>query len=218
MSDQDRAAVVAVKSGDTDAFRGLVDRHKSRIYGTLLSLVGDADLAEELAQETFVKAFLGLSGFREDSSFSTWLVQIAIHGARDHRRKMSRLRKRRVISLDALRETMRHELEPADTRRSADPSAGVDAHEEISMVREALAQLPPEYREIIVLKHFQEWPYEQIANSTGDTVGTLKVRAHRARRLLKERLAELGWVTGSSASGRPKPTGRFAGDKETNDG
>ena len=86
------------------------------------------------------------------------------------------------------------------------------------MVREALAQLPPEYREIIILKHFQEWPYEQIANSTGDTVGTLKVRAHRARRLLKERLAELGWVTGSSASGRPKPTGRFAGDKETNDG
>jgi len=218
VNDQDRAAVMAVKSGDTDAFRELVEHHKSRIYGILLSLVGDSDLAEELAQETFVKAYTGLPGFREDSSFGTWLVQIAIHGARDHRRKMSRLRKHRVISLDALRESMRHELEPADTRRSADPSTGVDAQEEISMVREALAQLPPEYREIIVLKHFQEWPYEQIASSTGDTVGTLKVRAHRARRLLKERLAELGWVTGSSASGRPKLKSRLAGDKETNDG
>lgn len=196
MNEQDRAAVEAVKSGDTESFRGLVDRHKSRVYGILMSLVGDEDLAEELAQETFVKAFTGIAGFREDASFGTWLVQIAIHGARDHRRRMSRLRQRRVVSLDALREARRYELEPADDRRWADPRTRVESREEEGLVREALEQLPPEYREVLVLKHFDGWSYEQIAESTGDTVGTLKVRAHRARRLLRDSLEKLGWEAG----------------------
>jgi RNA polymerase sigma-70 factor (ECF subfamily) len=194
--DQDRAAVAAVKSGDTEAFRGLVDRHKGRVYSVLMSLLGDGELAEELAQETFVKAFTGLSGFREDASFGTWLVQIAIHGARDHRRRMSRLRQRQVVSLDALREAKRYDLEPADTRRSADPRTGVESREEVGLVREALQHLPQEYREVLVLKHFDGWSYEQIAESTGDTVGTLKVRAHRARRLLRDSLEKLGWEAG----------------------
>ena len=196
MTDHDRAAVAAVRSGDTEAFRDLVDRHKSRVYGILLSLVGDVDLAEELAQETFVKAFAGIANFREDATFGTWLVQIAIHGARDHRRRMSRLRDRRVVSLEALREAKRYELEPADTRRWADPSTGVESGEQIALVREALQQLPPEYREVLILKHFDGWSFEQIAESTGDSVGTLKVRAHRARRMLRDGLEKLGWEAG----------------------
>lgn len=196
MTDQDRAAVAAVKSGDTEAFRGLVERHKSRVYGILLSLVGDDDLAEELAQETFVKAFAGISDFREDARFGTWLVQIAIHNARDHRRRMSRLRQRRVVSLEALRDAKRYDMEPADTRRFADPRAGVESGEEIMLVREAMAQLPPEYREVLVLKHFEGWSFDRIAESTGDTVGTLKVRAHRARRMLRDGLEKMGWQAG----------------------
>jgi len=212
--DDDRAAVAAVKSGDTEAFRGLVDRHKARVYGILLSLLGDDDLAEELSQETFVKAFTGISNFREESSFGTWLVQIAIHAARDHRRRMRRLRQRRVVSLDALREAKRFDLEPADTRRFADPRSGVESRENVSMVREALAQLPPEYREVLVLRHFEEWPFEEIAAMTGDSTGTLKVRAHRARRMLKDHLAGLGWDAGSTATRKD----RLAGGKERNDG
>lgn len=196
MTDLDRAAVEAVKSGNTGAFRGLVDRHKSRVYGILLSLVGDGDVAEELAQETFVRAFTGIASFREDASFGTWLVQIAIHGARDHRRRMSRLRRRQVVSLDALREAKRYDMEPADTRRSADPRTGVESREEAALVREAMEQLPPEYREVLILKHFDGWSFEQIAESTGDTVGTLKVRAHRARRMLRDGLEKLGWEAG----------------------
>jgi RNA polymerase sigma-70 factor (ECF subfamily) len=216
--DQDGADVAAVKSGDTEAFRGLVDRHKGRLFSVLLSLVGDADLAEELAQETFVKAYAGLSGFHERSSFGTWLVQIAINGARDHRRRVGRLRNRRVVSLDALREAGRHELEPADTRRSADPRAGIESEEQVSMVREALEELPPEYREVLLLRHFEEWSYDRIADLTGDTVGTLKVRAHRARRLLKERLIKRGWDARSSSLAVTERGRRLAGGKERNDG
>jgi len=216
--DRDRAAVAAVKAGDTGAFRELVDRHKGRVYGILLSLVSDEDAAEELAQETFVKAFRGIDGFREDATFGTWVVQIAIHSARDHRRRSARLRDRRVVSLEALREARRHELEPVDERRYADPRSGIEARENVTFVRAALEQLPREYREVLILKHFEDWPYERIAESTGDTVGTLKVRAHRARRMLKELLLELGWDADAGRDGDPPRGNRLAGGKESNDG
>jgi RNA polymerase sigma-70 factor (ECF subfamily) len=218
VTDQDQTAVAAVKSGNTEAFRGLVDRHKGRVYGVLLSLVGDADVAEEMAQETFVKAFVGIRDFREDASFGTWVVQIAIHGARDHRRRMKRLRSRRVVSLEALREAQRHDLEPADDRPSADPKAAVESREDIAIVREAMDRLPPEYREVLVLKHFEGWSYEQIAASTGDTVGTLKVRAHRARGLLKDRVEELERRGFRRETGRATPEDPMSGGKESNDG
>jgi RNA polymerase sigma-70 factor (ECF subfamily) len=215
--DPDRAAVEAVKSGNTEAFRDLVDRHKGRVFAILLSLTGDEDLAAELSQEAFVKAFSGLSNFRQASSFGTWLVQIAIHRARDHRRRMRRARDWQVISLDDLRER-RHDFEPMDTRRSADPGIAVESNEETSLVREAMAQLPPEYREVLVLKHFEGWSYEEIAASTGDTIGTLKVRAHRARRFLKEHLATLGWDADADGTTRRSRGRRSMGGKETNDG
>jgi len=71
-------------------------------------------------------------------------------------------------------------------------------------MRIALASLPPEYREVLVLKHFEGWPYGEIAAETGDSIGTLKVRAFRARQLLRERLTELGWVP--DAGGESAPT------------
>ena len=196
MTDQDRDAVQAVKSGDNNAFRQLVDRHRDTVYGVLMTIVADPDIAEELAQETFVKAYTGISGFRAESGFGTWVVQIAIHSARDHQRRMSRLRQRRVVSLEELREARRQDLEPTDERRWADPRQRMESREDVSYVREALGELPPEYREVLVLKHFEDWSYEDIAEATGDTVGTLKVRAHRARRMLKDRLQKLGWDSG----------------------
>jgi RNA polymerase sigma-70 factor (ECF subfamily) len=191
--DNDAAVVEAVKAGDIDAYRQLVDRHKRILYGVMIRLVGDPDVAEELAQETFVKAYAGISGFREDSTFGTWLVQIGIHAARDHIRRTQRLRDRRIVSLEAYRESHGDDSDPADTRASSDPRRGVEGKEAKTLVRQALAQLPSEYREVLVLKHFEDWPYERIAEATGDSVGTLKVRAHRARRLLRERLIDLGW-------------------------
>jgi len=98
--------------------------------------------------------------------------------------------------LEALREAKRYELEPADTTRAADPLTAVESDEQITLVRQALQQLPPEYKEVLILKHIDGWSYEQIAESTGDTVGTLKVRAHRARRMLRDGLEKLGWEAG----------------------
>jgi RNA polymerase sigma-70 factor (ECF subfamily) len=208
VADEDVAIVEAVRSGDAEAFRVLVERHKHRLYAVILRLVGDPCQAEELAQETFVRAFRALKGFRGESSFGTWLTQIGIHVARD---RMRSARRRSIVSIDAPQETHRPSLELVDTSPASDPGFEVEAEEERRLMRIALASLPPEYREVLVLKHFEDWAYGEIAAVTGATVGTLKVRAYRARHLLRERLTELGWdpdaggdsapVTGESSSG-----------------
>jgi len=218
MIDPDRPLVLEVKAGDTESFRHLVDRHKGRVYGMLMSLVADEDVAEELAQETFVKAFTGISDFREDASFGTWVLQIAIHSARDYRRRAQRLRNRRVVSLEGLREAHRQSLEAVDTARAANPAAALESREETDLVRRAMATLPPPYREVVILKHLEGWSYEAIAASTGDSVGTLKVRAHRARRLLRDALAELGWGGLKRVADTPNPADPVSGGKERDDG
>lgn len=203
MDHEDLAVIDAVIAGDTEAFRHLVDRHKDRLFAVLMRLVGDESLAAELVQDTFVKAFHGLGGFRRDASFGTWLVQIGIHAARDHARRMGRHYQRITVSLEDVRGPDGLPEEIAE--RGPDPSRGVESREEGELLRRAIGDLPPEYRELIVLRHFDEVPYEEIAAMTGLTVGSLKVRAHRARKMLKERLLVYGW-DGTRAPGLGKGT------------
>lgn len=191
MDHEDRAAVEAVKAGNTEEFRHLVDRHKDRLFAVIMRLVGDEALAGDLVQDTFVKAFHGLDGFRMDASVGTWLVQIAIHTTRDHIRRMGRRYQRNLVSLEEVRAI--DGLTGAATTGDSDPSRGVEAREESDLLQLALADLPLEYRELIVLRHLEDVPYEEIAEMTGLSVGTLKVRAYRARRLLRERLIAHGW-------------------------
>jgi RNA polymerase sigma-70 factor (ECF subfamily) len=187
----DGSVVTAVKAGDTEAFRVLVDRHKARLFAVLMTLTGDRDVAEDLAQESFVRAFTGLGNYRADACFGTWLIQIAIHAARDHRRRAQRERRRSPLSLDELPESQRESAEVAVARDGDDPSAHVQASEEANMLQGALIRLPPEYREVLLLKHFEGWSYEAIGRLSEESAGTVKVRAHRARRMLRDILRQM---------------------------
>jgi RNA polymerase sigma-70 factor, ECF subfamily len=192
VAETDADIVRAVRKGDTQAFRTLVERHKGRLFSVVLRLVGDPGQAEEIAQETFVKAFRSLGDFRGESSFGTWLVQIGIYAARDQVRAA---RRRPTVSLDVVRGGADGPpLEIPDPSPAADPEAGLEAEERRRIMRRAIATLPPEYREVLVLKHLEGWAYAQIAVVTGASIGTLKVRCFRARELLRERLEELGWT------------------------
>ena len=185
--DRDEAIVRAVQDGQTEAFADLVDRHKDRVYGMLMRLAGDPQVAEELAHETFVRAYQGLHNFRGDSQFGTWLVQIAINLARDRVRERQR---NKTISLDALLE---HDSDTAafvETRSYYDPTDAMDERDLIRRFETALQELPKSYQEIFELHHVQNIPYQEIAAMTGDAVGALKVRSHRARKLLKEKIFE----------------------------
>ena len=185
MIDNDQTIVSAVQGGDREAFAALVNRHKDRVYSVLLRLMADPQVAEELAHEAFVRAYRGLDGFRGQSQFGTWLVQIAINLARDHIRARKRTN---VVSLDALLEQDTDAAVLEDKRPQYDPLFEISEREMRKQYEAALQELPPAYREVFVLHHIQDIPYDEIQKMTGDTVGSLKVRAHRARRILKERL------------------------------
>jgi len=189
VEDEDRTVVRAVQRGRTEAFRLLVDRHKGRLYSIIFKLIGDPDVAEELTQDTFVRAFAGLGGFRGDARFGTWLVQIGLHTVRDHLRRERRVRNRREIPLESLFGGGEESPLLADRRPASDPLAELGEKEMKERIALALDGLPHEYREVIVLKHFEGWSYDEIAQHSGCSVGSLKVRAHRARRLLREELS-----------------------------
>jgi RNA polymerase sigma-70 factor (ECF subfamily) len=187
ITDRDEIIVRAVQNGDTEAFAGLVERHKDPVYGMLVRLTGDPDSAEELAQETFVRAFRGIGKFRGESRFGTWLIQIAVHLARDRVRERQRLRQK-IVSLDELIERDADSPVLTEARHQYDPLAEVSERDLMRRFEESLHELPASYREVFLLHHVQGLSYDEIARITGDSVGSLKVRTHRARKLLKEML------------------------------
>lgn len=183
--DKDHTIVRAVQDGQTESYAKLVDRHKDQVYGMLMRLTGDPQAAEELAHETFVRAYQAIGQFRGDSRFSTWLTQIAVNVARDRVRELQR---NRFVSLDELLERDADAPVFAEARPHYDPLAEVSERDLLKRFEQALQTLPAAYREIFLLHHMQGISYEDIAVMTGDTVGSLKVRSHRARKILKEAL------------------------------
>ena len=182
----DADLVRRTRSGEQQAFAELVRRHGGRVRSTLLRLTSDPDRADDLAQDTFLRAYRGLESFRGEAAFGTWMIQIALHVARDALR--SKRRHDNVVSLDELRERREDDADPIATGAWSDPSDAVADHELVDRLAAALEELPSAYREVFVLHHQRELSYEEIARITGDSVGSLKVRAHRARQLLKERV------------------------------
>ena len=187
--DEDRATVAAIRRGSTEAYREIVERHGDLVYSVLRRLVGDPDLADELAQETFVRAYESLDGFRGEARFRTWLVQIAVNLVRDRRR--TQRRSPVVVSLEQIRERSRSAVEPRDDRATDEPIRRISLREKTARLERELQRLPHEYREALLLKHVEGLPYDEIARITGDSIGCLKVRVHRARARLRQALADV---------------------------
>jgi RNA polymerase sigma-70 factor (ECF subfamily) len=178
--------VAAARSGDHVAFGRLVDRYKDRIYNLALGYVGDADDADDVAQEIFVKAYGALDSFRGQSQFYTWLYRIGMNACMD----WVKSRSRRVDSLSRIRD--------GEVRAGAGSplpltDVALERRELRSLLHRALAQLPDEYRSAVVLREIEDLSYEEIAEALSCSIGTVKSRLFRARAQLKELLKnELG--------------------------
>ena len=185
--DPDRAAFEDAAAGDTRAFEVLVLRYQARIVNYASAMVRDAG-AEDVAQETFVRAWRGLGRFRGESSFKTWLYRIATNVARTHLDRHGRQARIADRSLD----------DEAEPLQAGDvPSPAPDA--ETSLVRReaidrALSELPDELRLALVLRDVEGLDYKEIAGVTGAPIGTVESRIFRARRRLRTLLRPL--VTG----------------------
>lgn len=178
----DQTLIDRCLAGETDAFGGLVVRYQDRLYGTLVHLLGSPQDALDVAQETFFLAYQNLRSFRGDSAFYSWLFRIASNAAVSFRRRQRSLGRR----LDNNRDDPGSE--PVDQRPATDPTAGVFSQERRRLVQDALAELPEDYRTVLVLKELEGLSYEEIAAVVGCPIGTVRSRIHRARLELREKL------------------------------
>lgn len=181
----DEDLVAAVLAGDAERFGDLVDRYQGRLVNYLFRLLRNADDAHDLAQEVLVKVYQALDRYDPQYRFSTWLFRVAQNAAIDQIRR----RRLKLVSL-------RQEVEEGEERDwdlpSPDrgPYGAMRNRERGDAIQQAIDGLPWEYRELILLRHFGELPYEEIARLKQMPLGTVKNKLFRGRQMLKDKLQD----------------------------
>jgi len=191
-ADPVRAVVRQAQQGDLDAFRALVDQFSDRVMRVIVNVMHcDWATAEDLCQETFLRVHGGLAGF-DGQRFTGWLATIATNVAiSELRRRRAQKRGQRTLSLDApIAGTDDLYLDPAG--REQDPAQRAHHREFAARVREAVRELPEEFRVPVVLRDMDGMSYEDIAATLGVPPGTVRSRIHRGRLLLQDLLKEFG--------------------------
>lgn len=161
----DAILVQAAQDGDLDAFEAIVRRHEAAIYRIALRMLGSRADAQDVTQDTFVRAWRGLARFRSDCAVSTWLYRIVTRRCLD--------------TLAARRPTERLDEELQMT--GAGPTETAEQRERLRAVTRAIGALPAEQKAALVLREFEALSYEEVADVLGTTVSAVKGRIHRAR-------------------------------------
>jgi len=186
MRDEDLIALV--QQGQKRAYDELVRRFKGRLYSFILRMVGDPVEAEELAQDTLIRAYIHADKYREIAKFSTWLFTIATNLVRNRVRK--RKRQPFLLTLDpAPDDDDRAPLDPADP--VADPTRDLEGDELGRLMAEATRQIPEKYRIPFLLREVEELSYEEIQQVTGLKLGTVRSRINRARNRFRDNIKPL---------------------------
>ena len=193
VSDED--VVRRVVDGQVDAFDELVARYQDRVFNTLVRMCGSQQEAEDLAQETFLKAFRALASFRQGAKFYTWLFRIAVNTGFSRRRQEVRRRSHEGARLDpggggnGDSELSAEAVIPE--RQESDPAQQLEREQLRARVRQGLAEIDEEYRRILVLRDIEGMDYDSIAETLDITTAAVKSRLHRARAELARILKDL---------------------------
>ena len=184
MDRQEQNWIAAAQTGDQDAFEQLVRLYEKRVYALTSRMCRNPADAEEAAQEAFLAAWQGLPFFRGDASFSTWLYRLASNAC-----------------VDVLRREVRHQAAASldDEDAAIDPPDGsLSPHDEAErselrqQIEEGLAALPPDYRQVLILRELHQRSYDEIADILSLDLGTVKSRINRGRKRLRKILLESG--------------------------
>ena len=165
--------VQRARAGDERAYEAVYRRYVGRVYALSLRMCGDVHTAEEITQDTFVKAWRGLERFRGDSQFTTWLHRITVNLVLQHRRTQGRRAAREETTDDV--DGLGHSVAPAHTGTKVD-------------LERAIASLPDGARDVLLLRDVQGYKYREVADILGVAVGTVKAQVHRARKMVQQRL------------------------------
>jgi RNA polymerase sigma-70 factor (ECF subfamily) len=170
----DETLVAQAREGDLEAMDRLVSRHLGGVFRAALNILGDEDAASDAAQETFLKAFRKLAGFRGEASFKTWVLAIAANEAKGILRKAGR---RKELSLEKVGQVVSRE-NPAD--------AEIETREDAQRVLRLLAKLPEKQKQAVTLRIFEELSFREIGKIIGSSEGAARVNYHHGIRRLKE--------------------------------
>lgn len=186
--------IARARTGDQDAFAGLVRLHQRQVYLLALRMLHDEDDANEAAQEVFLAAWQGLRSFRGDARLATWLYRIAYN----HCLKVAEAQRRDAQARSEMAAASAHAARPAV--KLSQMHAQTALRDLCDTVRTEIACLPPKYQAVLSLRHLQDLSYEEIAEVLRVPIGTVKTHLFRARAILKERLADLDRATAGGRS------------------
>lgn len=175
-----------LQSRDERAFLELVQLYQVRVYKLVLRMVGRPDEAEDMAQEVFVQVFKAVATFRGDSKLSTWIYRIAVNLCKNRLKYLTRRKNEAQDEYEAAEE--KAELGAARGVTTSDlsrPDQLVEGYQLERIVEVAIAEMDPDFREILVLRDIEDLSYEELSQITGLADGTVKSRLHRARAMLK---------------------------------
>ena len=190
----DRDLIDAARRGQQFGFEQLMERYQNRLLTSIRNDVGCPILAEDIVQEAFVRAFRFLDSFKYHSNFYTWLYRIALNSRRDYIRNRGR-----TVSLEAVGESSRQVSSELDDT----PDNCIERTEEQQQVREALGRLAAHHRRILILREFEGFDYQSIADLMHLNKGTVRSRLARARAQLRKELS-------AYVSAKPVATGAMA--------
>lgn len=208
MTQTDPELVERALAGSQDACRLLVERHGRAVLTLVARMVRDDGVAEELAQDAFVKAFAALRTYDPSYRFSNWILRIAHNVAIDHLRKVRPV----IVSVDDAGGGGVSELLVESRERSPfDHAVQQDLQQDLET---AMAALRPEFRRLVIMRYLQDLSYEEIAGIVEMPLGTVKSHLHRARAALARLMADAGWApeAGSAAGRGPDGDGVQPGD------
>ena len=187
LRESDGALVARAQSGDAAAFEAIMRRHNRLLFRTARGIVGDDDEAQDVVQETYLRAFTALPGFRADAALGTWLARIAINVALDLQR-----RRGRVVRFDDLPDASGEPATEAamsiHATRGEAPDAAAASAQSLQLLQAAIDSLPPIYRSVFILRAVEELSVEQTASCLGVSADVVKTRYLRARSMLRDAL------------------------------
>ncbi len=187
-SSADHEFIERLKRGDAAAFEELVAERSGEIYGLLFRLTENGEEARDLTQETFLRAFQKIDRFRGEADVRTWIYRIAINQARNRSRWWRRRRRDSTVSLDATHGESHQSISDTIAEPSQNPEQQTLARERGMALRSALQRLGLAYRETVILRDIEGFTYEEIAETLGINVGTVKSRLARGRQALRQKL------------------------------
>ncbi len=182
MEHNDADLVKQTLCGNTSAYNGLVQRYQRQVYNLAYRMLGNAEDAGDLVQDTFLRAYGALTSFRQDASFLTWLYKIASNLCIDQ------LRSRKAKSTLSLEVELEEGREPAADLRSTCPEEAAVRGSVSDVVQHAVLNLPEKYRAVVVMRHLNDMSVDEIARVLELPTGTVKTHLFRAREMLRGRL------------------------------